>query len=190
MRLSSRTPQSYRRLRAGGSLTATEVEWRIMVSEGHSPEHVSLFSEQLGILICGDQLLPRISANVGVQPAEPEADPLRGWMDALERIGDLPADTLVLPAHGLPYRGLRIRARELLAHHRQQLNTLHDLCAQHPGSVFELMQSLFPRRRSPIDDFLAAGECLAHLSRLRAQGSVRRESRQDGVMYFAANADA
>ncbi len=34
-------------------------------------------------MIGGDQLLPGISANIGVYPTEPEADPLADWLASL-----------------------------------------------------------------------------------------------------------
>lgn len=185
MRLASPVPQSYRRLRHGDTLEQTAGEWRIITGEGHSPEHVSLFSEKLGILICGDQLLPRISANVSIHAAEPESNPLRGWLESLERIGGLPAETLVLPAHDLPYRGLKLRAHELDQHHRKHLHKLRESCARQPGSAFELMQIMFPRRKGRLDDFLAVSECLAHLSWLCAEGQINRVLRDDGVAHYS-----
>jgi len=186
MRLTDSPPQSYRRLQEQTQLTLAGDPWRVITGSGHSPEHVSLFCEPRKILICGDQLLPSISANVSVSAVEPECDPLRTWMDSLRRVGELPADTLVLPAHGLPYRGLRARAAELLAHHRQQLQHLQSLCATQTATVFELAAQLFPRRRGPLDDFLASGECLAHLNYLHTEGRVRREQQDDGVYRFSA----
>ncbi|MCK7491176.1 MAG: MBL fold metallo-hydrolase [Comamonadaceae bacterium] len=40
--------------------------WRVIVGYGHSPEHAALYCEELGVLISGDMLLPRISTNVSV----------------------------------------------------------------------------------------------------------------------------
>lgn len=186
MRFSGVAPQSYRRLRDDQTLRLADSDWRVITGAGHSPEHASLFSETLGVLICGDQLLPRISANVSVNAVEPEADPLHPWLESLDRIGRLPADTLVLPSHDLPYRGLQVRARELRAHHEQHLQNLHEFCAAQPGSAYQLMQLMFPRRKSLLDDFLAVSECLAHLSYLYREGRVTRELRGD-VFYYSAS---
>lgn len=184
LELYSAVPTSYRRLRHGETLTLGANEWRIIVGEGHSPEHASLYCEALGVLICGDQLLPRISANVGVVATEPDANPLDLWLDSLRRIGELPADTLVLPSHDLPYRGLKYRAVELCEHHDKQLKNLLRLCAEKPGNAFELMQRMFPRRHGPLDDFLAVGECMAHLAYLLEENKIERVLRSDGTYEY------
>jgi glyoxylase-like metal-dependent hydrolase (beta-lactamase superfamily II) len=186
MRFKSPAPAAYVRLRDGGALTLGEHAWSAVVGEGHAPEHVSLFCADLDVLICGDQLLPRISANVSVSAFEPEADPLGLWLESLDRIGRLPADALVLPSHELPYYGLATRAEQLRAHHEQALDDLVGICREHPGSPYELMQRMFPRRKGMLDDYLAVSECLAHLSYLRKAGRVTRTLRDDGSYYFAA----
>lgn len=179
-------PAAYRRLRHDARIAFGANTWRVVVGEGHAPEHVSLYCERLKVLICGDQLLPRISANVGVTVAEPDANPLRLWLDSLDRIGRLPADTLVLPSHDLPYYGLPQRAAELQAHHEKQLQNLLALCARQPGNAYELMQSMFPRRHGPLDDFLAVGECMAHLAYLLDENKIVRTLRDDGSYEFTA----
>lgn len=186
MRFSSAAPQAYVRLREGATIRLGANEWRIVVSEGHAPEHVSLFCAELGVLICGDQLLPRISANVSVNAVEPEANPLQLWLESLERVGRLPADALVLPSHELPYYGLDTRAVQLREHHEQQLNELVGFCREQPGSTYELMQRMFPRRKGLIDDFLAVSECFAHLSYLLHEGRVERRVLNDGSYHFCA----
>lgn len=177
-------PAAYRRLRHDDQIVFGDNTWRIIVGEGHAPEHASLYCEQLNVLICGDQLLPRISANVGVNATEPDANPLRLWLESLVRIGQLPADTLVLPSHDLPYYGLVSRAEELIAHHQKQLDNLLQLCASQPGNAYELMQAMFPRRHGPLDDFLAVGECMAHLAYLLDENRIVRTLREDDTYGF------
>lgn len=184
MKLFAPAPQAYNRLREGMDLQLGENTWRVIVGEGHAPEHVSLYCKQLKVLICGDQLLPRISANISVNAIEPEANPLLMWLESLERVGKLPADTLVLPSHDLPYYGLDTRAVELREHHAKQLEKLLLLCSEQPGSVYQLMQVMFPRRHGPLDDFLAVAECLAHLTYLLHEQKIARTLQSDGAYRY------
>src|SRR4051812_44157400 len=57
--------------------------WQVVTGYGHSPEHAALYCAELGVLIAGDMVLPRISTNVSVQPAAPDADPLGRFLDSL-----------------------------------------------------------------------------------------------------------
>jgi glyoxylase-like metal-dependent hydrolase (beta-lactamase superfamily II) len=178
--------RAYQRLRDGETLTIGEHAWEVRGGEGHSPEHASLYCRDLGVLLSGDQLLARISPNVGVMPFEPQANPLAEWFQSLERIGRLPEETLVLPAHELPFYGLATRAGELAAHHRATLDRLHAFCEATPGSVHELSGRLFPGRRGTMDEILAISETLAHLAYLLAQGRVARHLDADGSHRYAA----
>jgi glyoxylase-like metal-dependent hydrolase (beta-lactamase superfamily II) len=78
------------------------------------------------VLIAGDQVLPKISTNVGVWPNEPLADALTWFLDGFSRFRRLPADALVLPSHGFPFVGLHTRLDQLVAHHDARLNDMTD----------------------------------------------------------------
>ena len=179
-------PQSFHRLRGGDDITLGSRTWRVVIGEGHSPEHACLYCEQDEILIAGDQLLPRISSNVLVTSIEPEANPLQLWLESLTRLERLAPGTLVLPSHERVFRGLHARTQELREHHGQQFDQLREHLAEHGScSAFDAMLSLFPRLRSPVDDMLALGETIAHLSWLRYSGVLRRVLDEDGIYRFA-----
>lgn len=177
--------RAYQRMRHGDDVTIDGRAWRVHTGEGHSPEHASLHCAELGVLISGDQLLARISPNVGVLPFEPNANPLQDWFASLERIGTLPDDTLVLPAHELPFYGLGRRAEELRQHHIAMLEKVVALCREKPDTIFGLSNRLFPGRSGPIDDLLASSESLAHLAYLLAEGRVQRQLTADGAYLFS-----
>jgi len=176
--------RAYRRLRDGETLVIGEYQWQLRGGEGHSPEHIALYCGELGVLLSGDQLLGRISPNVGVLPFEPEANPLKDWLISLERIGELPEETLVLPSHELPFHGLRTRADELQQHHLGVLDRVLALCAAQPDTVHGLSRRLFPQRPGALDTILAVGETMAHLAYLLKQRRVQRQlTAQDAYEY-------
>ncbi|HLS82014.1 MAG TPA: MBL fold metallo-hydrolase [Steroidobacter sp.] len=166
--------RAYRRLRDGETLVIGDFQWQLRGGEGHSPEHIALYCSELGVLLSGDQLLGRISPNVGVLPFEPEANPLKEWLTSLERIGELPNETLVLPSHELPFHGLRTRAEQLQRHHFSVLDRVLAFCAERPDTVYGLSRRLFPDRRGALDSVLAIGETMAHLAYLLKQRRVQR----------------
>ena len=177
-------PLAYQRLRDGETLVIGDYQWELRGGEGHSPEHIALYCGELGVLLSGDQLLDRISPNVGVLPFEPEANPLRDWLISLTRIGELPEETLVLPSHERPFYGLRTRAAQLQQHHFGVLERVLALCIAQPDTVYGLSRRLFPDRPSPMDSILAIGETMAHLAYLLKQRRVQRElTAQDSYEY-------
>lgn len=178
-------PGSFTRIRSGEQLQLGDRKWRVVIGEGHSPEHACLYCEEDHILIAGDQLLPRISSNVLVMGVEPEGNPMQLWLESLTRLEALAPDTLVLPSHERVFRGLHPRTQELLDHHNQQFRQLLEhLESQGKCSAFEAMLALFPRLSGPVDDMLAMGETIAHLSWLRYDGAVHRVLDEDGVHRF------
>ena len=99
--------------------------WQIIIAQGHSPSHACLFSEENNVFICGDVLLPRITPNVSVNPAYPDGNPLKDWLDSLENIKQkIPDDVLVLPSHGYPYKGAHLRIETILKNHHDKLNKI------------------------------------------------------------------
>jgi glyoxylase-like metal-dependent hydrolase (beta-lactamase superfamily II) len=148
-------------------------DWRIIIGHGHSPEHACLYDEAGNVLIAGDQILPAISPNVSVFPREPEADPLAGFLASLEHLMELPEDVLVLPGHGLPFRGLHRRARALKEHHRERLDDLVAALAT-PEPCSAMLPVLFRRALSGLNLMLGVGEALAHLNHLMVEGRVTR----------------
>ena len=179
-------PRAFRRLRGGDELKIGSRVWQVVIGEGHSPEHACLYCAQDQILVAGDQLLPRISSNVLVTGIEPEANPLQLWFNSLGVLDQLAPDTLVLPSHERVFRGLHARTQELREHHQHQFVLLRaHLQAHAVSSAFEAMLCLFPRLRGPVDDMLALGESIAHLSWMRHEGELCRVLDEDGVYRFS-----
>ena len=178
-----RPPSAYRRLRDTDELTIGGRLWRVVSGRGHSPEHICLLNEELGVLISGDQVLPRISSNVGVQPTEPFANPLADWLQSLRRFKALPDELLILPAHNEPFYGLHARLDELIQGHETRLDAIEALCGQ-PVTAVEILPQLFRRKLEGFDFNLGLGECLAHLHYLMEQGRVAAAEDAAGVCWF------
>ncbi|MDO9313750.1 MAG: MBL fold metallo-hydrolase [Burkholderiaceae bacterium] len=183
-------PSTYRRLMDGDVLSIGSAQdagrhaWRCHAGHGHAPEHIALHCASLGLLISGDMLLPRISTNVSVGHDEPEGNPLALFLTSLERMRALPADTLVLPSHGKPFRGLHARIDQLQTHHADRLMDVMDACAQQPCSAADLLPVLFKRQLDVHQTTFAMGESIAHLNALWHDGKlVRRLDR--GIYRFS-----
>lgn len=179
-------PSNYQRIRTGEVLQVGERQWRIVLGEGHSPEHACLYCEEDGILLAGDQVLPRITSNVMVSPIEPEGNPLKDWMASLQRLHSLPADTLVLPSHQGVFYGLHERLDQIREHHEQQFDFLKSHLQQvGRASAAELVPVLFPKLRGPVDRLMALGETMAHLNLLYLTGELSRQSLEGKIVYFS-----
>jgi glyoxylase-like metal-dependent hydrolase (beta-lactamase superfamily II) len=177
-------PDSFRRLRDGDALEIGGRLWRVVVGCGHSPEHACLYCPELKLLISGDQVLPRISSNVGVFPAEPDADPLDDWLTSLDRLkASVPDEVLVLPAHNDPFFGLHRRIDAIAERHQRGLDGLRRELQAAKRAV-DLFPILFRRPVSDAGMGMATGESLAHLNYLLARGEATRSRDADGVDWY------
>ena len=183
-RLVPSIPSQFRRLRDGDTLRIGAHEWRVVAGYGHSPEHCALFSKDAGVLISGDMVLPRISTNVSVFDIEPEGNPLALYLESLGRYETMPPDTLVLPSHGRPFRGLATRIAQLRAHHDARLAEVREACARAPQSAAEIVPMMFKRALDVHQLTFAMGEALAHLNLLWLAGELERVEGTDGVVRF------
>ncbi len=180
-------PDSYRRISDGEVIRIGKHDWRVIVGTGHSPEHACLYSAELKLLISGDQVLPRISSNVSVHPTEPDEDPMRDWLESLDKIKrEVPDDVLVLPAHNECFRGLHARLDHLAASQHRSLNRLRKSLGE-PKRAIDVFGALFARAIGPDDTgllSLATGESLACLNYLMHRGELRRTLDDDGVAWY------
>ena len=142
------------------------------------------------MLIAGDMLLPRISTNVSrVARSSPTAIRSRASSIRSTRFEALPADTLVLPSHGLPFRGIAAARRAACARitPRGSTSLQHALAAApRPQSAAEIVPVLFRRELDLQQRFFAMGEAIAHLNHLWHARPRQRSVATDGAIRFAA----
>lgn len=176
-------PPGYKRLRGGDSVSIGDDRWQVVIGEGHSPEHVSLYCRERRILIAGDQILPAITTNVSTWPGEPEFDAVGAFLTTCKKFLDLlDPDTLILPSHRKPFYNVRHRLRELAAHHAERLKLMLS-GAGRETSAGELVDVLF---RADLDGHqigFAMGEIIAHLNHLVVLGHMQMIESRTQVRY-------
>ena len=181
-------PLGYRRLVEGEGITAGGRDWVVRMGAGHAPEHVTLWSTDGTLVMGGDQLLPTISPNLGVYPTEPEADPVRDWLEACERLrSHARGPELVLPGHKLPFTGLPARLAQLIDNHHSALDRLEAHLSE-PRTAGECFQPLFRREIGGGEYGLALVEALAHCLHLWHEGRATRRIDEGRWLFQRASA--
>lgn len=176
-------PQAYERIRDGDQITFGGRSWRVITAGGHAAEHASFYCAADNILIVGDQILSKITPMIGVFANEPNGNPLSEYLTSFQPFEALPADVLVLPSHGLPYRGLHRRIVELVDHHHMRLADLERLMDR-PKNATELTAGLFARAVAEGQGRLALAETLAHIHFLLGVGRIERVRAGNGEWHF------
>lgn len=176
-------PQTYQAIRENDIILIGEHTWEVITGFGHAYEHAALFCADLKILISGDMLLPSISTNVPVSAFCPNGNPLKDFLDSLQKFRKLPPDTLVLPSHGRPFLGINERIDFLEFHHKERLKLILKHCSK-PKIACAIMPKLFNREITDAHQCqFAMGEAIAHLNYLEQLNQVERLN-QNGIFYY------
>lgn len=170
-RVMSGIPAEIRRLADGEVLHIGGVRWVARLVRGHTDGQLLFHAPEAGLLIAGDQVLPRITSNIGIYPEREDPDPLDSFLNSFAALAALDPEPLVLPSHGDVFRGLRLRLGELASHHQRTLLEVLGLVAG-PSTAAEVAARLFRSPLDPLNRMLAVGEALAHLHYLAARGQL------------------
>ena len=164
-------------------LSLGDRRWMAFETNGHAEGHLCLSNEQERLLVSGDQVLPTISSNISYTWRSADSNPLHSFLSSLQRLRLLAQDTLVLPSHGIPFRGLQQRVDDLTRHHEEQLDKIVAACSE-PRAAIDLLPFMFRRQLVGMYLFLALGEALAHLEYLSQSGRLERSQHADGVTRY------
>jgi glyoxylase-like metal-dependent hydrolase (beta-lactamase superfamily II) len=178
-------PRQYRRLMDGDRITIDGHAWEVVTVFGHAPEHAALWCATKNVLISGDQVLPRITTNVGVWGNQPDSNPLALFLSSLGKLSHVAADALVLPSHDRVFRGVHPRIAQLHEHHAKRLERLLAGCEQ-PITAHDAIPLLFKRQLDDHQLMFAMGESIAHLHYLEHDGKVRRIEDEAGTRRFVS----
>jgi len=179
-------PESFHRVADGREFLIGANRWRAVIGRGHSPEHLCLYCPERRLFISGDQVLPKITSNVSVFSTEPDADPLRDWLESLAAIrAAVPDDVCVLPAHNEPFYGLHARIAQLIDGHERSLHRLLEAIAE-PKTATDVFGLLFRRPVSGSNLLMATGESVAHLNCLVGRGLATVEADEQGARRYRA----
>lgn len=177
-------PLGYSRIKEDDTIRMGGRDWLIRTGDGHAPEHATFWEVGGDLVIGGDQLLPSISANLGVYASEPEADPIAEWIASCRDFQPFArADQLVLPGHKLPFTGLPLRLEQMIDNHVGALARLTELLSE-PKVATECFDTLFKRPVGEAEYGFALVEAVAHLNHLWKTGKVARERREDGAWLW------
>lgn len=155
---------------------------------GHTPGHVSLFEATTRTYVSGDHILGKITPNI--TSWEGVADSLGDYLKSLDKTAALPIER-TLPGHRHIIENTGERIRQLKEHHAERLEEVRGILRSEGalsayGAASRMKWSL---RGSAWSEFrlqqkvFAAGEAMAHLERLEAEGGATREERETEIVF-------
>jgi hypothetical protein len=153
---------------------------------GHSPEEVLLHGMSDAVFLCSDQVTPRLAPNLAVQANDPQGNPLKLYLESLDYIErNIPQDSLVLPAHDLPYRNLQARIDSLRSYYLGRCEKVARACEENPLTATDLLAVMMRRRPDSTWIGFVISEIVTYLNYLLECGRVTLRCEQ-GVNRYSA----
>lgn len=171
-------PVRTRTIQAGDMLLFGGARWEAIGGEGHAPGHLAFYDRERLIMLCGDQVLPDITPNIGWM-AGGDPDPLGSYLASLDRMAACEV-VMAYPGHREPFDLYGRRVAELRDHHARRLARMAALAAelavQDEGrlTAFAMCEALFGGRigGNPHNLRFAMAETIAHLERMTFAGTL------------------
>ena len=156
-------------------------KWDVIASPGHSSDHISLYNEQKGVLLSGDNILPSITTWLG----PPNSD-ISAYIETIQRIQNLPNLNIILPAHGEIISNPRQRIKEILAHREERTTQTLQIINENkdqgvrPGDI---IKTLYPDANKVMREFARGWVCLT-LIYLEDQNKINRKEDKNHIKFF------
>ena len=174
-------PQTIHTIEPGTTIKLGDRLFQIIHTPGHSDGQIIFYDADDRLLLCGDQVLLKITPNISLWPFG-EPDPLGRYLQSLNQLAQLDV-RLALPGHGLLIHDLRGRIRELEKHHAERLMVM-ETAVNGSASPYAISQRVFNLDTLNIHEKrFAVAETLAHLDYLVWQARIAKSTQPDGWQY-------
>ncbi|MFX1325508.1 MAG: MBL fold metallo-hydrolase [Promethearchaeota archaeon] len=160
--------------------------WKIFSSPGHSPDHISLYNKEKGILFSGDNVLFMRSTWLG----PPESN-LTEYLETIQKYQNLPNLRIILPAHGEiirnPEESLAAILERMKEREDQVLNAIltHSKQGISPKNIIKIIYS----KKRLIVRIIARGWIILTLKMLEDKNIIRRKTTKRKVLFFPVKSD-
>ncbi len=176
-------PTDVQLLRGGDAITMAWRRFDVIHAPGHADGQIIFYAAEDRLMLCGDQVLLRITPNIGFWPST-QPDPLGRYLASLRELMKLDV-ALALPGHHGVITDWQGRICELLQHHDERLEVAYTAAAR-GATALEASYTIFNFDRfSPHEVRFAVAEALAHLEYLADAGRLVRYE-EEGFLAFRA----
>lgn len=130
-------------IKENAEIIINDEPWRIFHSPGHAIDHISLYNENKGVLLAGDNILRSKTTWLG-----PPGSDIHDYINSLKYIQDLPKLNIILPAHGSPIDNPKKRIEEILTHRNNRTKQVLNVIIENSYegiSLEEIIHTLYPK---------------------------------------------
>jgi len=157
--------------------------WEIFPSPGHAVDHLSLYNEEKGVLLSGDNVLSKTTW------LDPPNCNIEDYNESIETIQKLPNLKIILAAHGALINNPRERTIEILEHRKERTQQVLDIVKEHTEngtSPDEIIQKLYPNKKKMRTEIARGWVCLT-LKMLEEQNVIKRIEGKKEIKFYPTN---
>ncbi|MFW9874006.1 MAG: MBL fold metallo-hydrolase [Candidatus Thorarchaeota archaeon] len=168
-------------IEANSEIAINGEKWRIFSSPGHSPDHISLYNEEKGILFSGDNVLNMRSTWLG--PPEPNID---DYLKTIRQLQKLPNLKLILPAHGDMIENPKETLTAILARMKEREDQLLKAIKKHSEMGLtpeQLIKIIYPKNFKFIQ-IIAREWIVLNLKKLENERLIKRRIIKRKLIFF------
>ena len=186
-RYGSRGQLDFNILKEGDTISIGDYLFKCIETPGHTKGHMCLYEPSKKLFISGDHILIDITPNISLW--SDDENPLNEYLVSLDKVYNLDVK-LVLPGHRGTFNNYKERIQELKHHHQTRANEVLSILQKGSKNAFQVASqmswnltyeswALFPIPQK----WFATGEAIAHLKYLEEKGKVRREIKEQKVVF-------
>lgn len=165
-------PFPLREIVDGEQIMVAGSPWQVKCGYGHTPANATLWQKDLGLLITGDQLLPRIVPNISIWWGS-SLNPLAQYLDSIQTFLGM-GNLVGLPAHGTVFDDLDGRILQIIQFHKKRLVRALQCCSAQPLSAFDCIRPVLGKTEGGALIALIIGQVFALLAYLEGEGLMVR----------------
>ena len=177
----------FRIVKEGDRISIGHYLFKCVETPGHTKGHICLYEPNKKIFAAGDHILDDITPTI--QLWSDDWDPLKEYLESLAKVYKLDIE-LVLPGHRGIIRNCKERIRELKDHHEKRLEEIVSILRKGSQNAFEVASQMswdviyeawdtFPVSQK----WFATGEAIAHLKYIEEKREIRKEMRDQKIVY-------
>lgn len=188
---SSNVRLNHTTLTDGESICAGGYRFRCIETPGHTEGHMCLYEPDRKLLVAGDHILSDITPNITLD--SDDGNPLKEYLQSLDKVETLDVD-LALPGHRSIITNCRELILELKHHYMKRIaevlnilkkgdKTAYQVAAEMKWNLSFESWELFP----PTQKLFAVFETLAHLKYLEEKRVIKREGKEQKVVFSVSS---
>lgn len=174
------------RFLAEGDVLPGHPNFQVLETLGHAQSHISLWSEQSGVLIGGDHILEKISSNPLIEPpierGAARSKSMLQYNASLKRVQSLDVQK-IYSGHGNEVFHVSDLISTRLEKQKERAFKVLDMMKDGEKTIYELTQQLFPKVYEK-ELGLTLSETIGQVDYLMDEGLIKEHQNEKGILLY------